>query len=293
MMREARENTLARRLSQVPKSSSPPASNSTASTPPQSPPNPSVSPDKSLKRISLVHSVSSSPQADRASSRKRNDNDTDDFSTFQRNILQTTTATTTTTSSQSAVFASTSPPPSTALSGTITTSTSTTQHNHQRTQTPPSSISTSSTSNARTSLGSVLASTFGPSGGPGSPTNHQKPFKYPSTDSTLAAPVRKSTLSGESGNASKGGGFGTGGVVSAAAAAGAVVGGIFKGTGNNTNNNGSNSVFINIGQTSSSFPQILMPKKKVAQNIAHNLSYIAAWYFFSTALSIYNKVNPI
>ncbi|KAI9232433.1 MAG: triose-phosphate transporter family-domain-containing protein [Podila humilis] len=32
-----------------------------------------------------------------------------------------------------------------------------------------------------------------------------------------------------------------------------------------------------------------MPKKKVAQNIAHNLSYIAAWYFFSTALSIYNK----
>ncbi|KAF9010440.1 hypothetical protein BGZ52_007503, partial [Haplosporangium bisporale] len=292
-MREARENTLARRLSQVQKASSPPASNSTASTPPQSPLHPSVSPDKSLKRISLVHAVSStsgpsSPQADRASSRKKNDNDTDDFSTFQRNILQTTT-TTTSTSSQSAAFTSASPPPSTALSGTTTTSTSTTQHNHQRTQTPPSSISTSSAANARTSLGSVLASAFGPSGGPGSPTNHQKPFKYPSTDSTLAAPVRKSTLSGESGNASKGGGFGTGGVVSAAAAAGAVVGGLFKGAGNNTNNNGSNSVFINIGQTSSSFPQILMPKKKVAQNIAHNLSYIAAWYFFSTALSIYNK----
>jgi len=111
----------------------------------------------------------------------------------------------------------------------------------------------------------------------------------------LTAPVRKSTLSGESVNASKGGGFSTGGVVSAAAAAGAVVGSIFKGTGNNTNNNsnnnGSNSVFINIGQTSSSLPQILMPKKKVAQNIAHNLSYIAAWYFFSTALSIYNKVR--
>ncbi|KAF9300488.1 Triose-phosphate Transporter [Mortierella antarctica] len=303
-MREARENTLARRLSQqVPKSSSSsPASNSNSSTPPQSPLNPSVSPDKSLKRISLVHPVSSisgpsSPQADRASSRKKNDDDTDDFSSFQRNILQTTTTTTTTTttssssssSTQSAIFTSTPPPVSTALSGTVASSiTSSTQH-HQRTHTPPSSISTSSTS-ARTSLGSVLASTFGPSG-PGSPTSHQKPFKYPSTDTPLAVPVRKSTLSSESSsNTSKGGGFGNiagGGVAAAAAAAGAAVGGIFKGNGNNSTK-GSN-VFINIGQTSSSFPQILMPKKKVAQNIAHNLSYIAAWYFFSTALSIYNK----
>ncbi|KAG0091450.1 Triose-phosphate Transporter [Podila epicladia] len=303
MMREARENTLARRLSQqVPKSSSSsPASSSNSSTPPQSPLNPSVSPDKSLKRISLVHSVSSisgpsSPQADRASSRKKNDDDTDDFSSFQRNILQTTTSTTTNTTSsssstQSVTFTSTPPPISTALSGTIVSS-STTQHNHQRTHTPPSSISTSSTS-ARTSLGSVLASTFGPSG-PGSPTSHQKPFKYPSTDTPLAVPVRKPTLSSESSsNTSKGSGFGnivgTGGVAAAAAAAGAAVGGIFKGTGNSSTNNGNNSVFINIGQTSSSFPQILMPKKKVAQNIAHNLSYIAAWYFFSTALSIYNK----
>lgn len=301
-MREARENTLARRLSQqVPKSSSSsPASNSNSSTPPQSPLNPSVSPDKSLKRISLVHPVSSisgpsSPQADRASSRKKNDDDTDDFSSFQRNILQTTTTTTTTTttssSTQSAIFTSTPPPVSTALSGTIASSiTSSTQH-HQRTHTPPGSISTSTTS-ARTSLGSVLASTFGPSG-PGSPTSHQKPFKYPSTDTPLAVPVRKSTLSSESSsNTSKGGGFGNiagGGVAAAAAAAGAAVGGIFKGNGNNSTK-GSN-VFINIGQTSSSFPQILMPKKKVAQNIAHNLSYIAAWYFFSTALSIYNKVR--
>ncbi|KAF9309103.1 Triose-phosphate Transporter [Podila horticola] len=306
MMREARENTLARRLSQqVPKSSSSsPASSSNSSTPPQSPLNPSVSPDKSLKRISLAHPVSSiagpsSPQADRASSRKKNDDDIDEFSTFQRNILQTTTTTTTTTtatsSTQSATFTSTSPPVPTALSGTNTsTTTQQYQSQHQRTHTPPSSISTSSTSNARTSLGSVLASTFGPSG-PGSPTNHQKPFKYPSTDTPLTTPVRKSTLSSESSsNTSKGSGFGNiasagGGVAAAAAAAGAAVGGIFKGNGTTTTNNGNNSVFINIGQTSSSFPQILMPKKKVAQNIAHNFSYIAAWYFFSTALSIYNK----
>ncbi|KAF9327069.1 Triose-phosphate Transporter [Podila minutissima] len=303
-MREARENTLARRLSQhVPKSSSSsPASNSNSSTPPQSPLNPSVSPDKSLKRISLIHPVSSisgpsSPQADRASSRKKNDDDTDDFSFFQRNILQTTATTTKTTttssssSTQSAIFTLTPPPVSTAFSGTIASSVTFSTQHHQRTHTPPSSISTSSTS-TRTSLGSVLASTFGPSG-PGSPTSHQKPFKYPSTDTPLAVPVRKSTLSSESSsNSSKGGGFGNiagGGVTAAAAAAGAAVGGIFKGNGNNSTNNGSNSVFINIGQTSSSFPQILMPKKKVAQNIAHNLSYIAAWYFFSTALSIYNK----
>ncbi|KAF9088528.1 Triose-phosphate Transporter [Mortierella sp. GBA35] len=32
-----------------------------------------------------------------------------------------------------------------------------------------------------------------------------------------------------------------------------------------------------------------MPKKRIAQNVASNLSYIMAWYFFSTALSIYNK----
>ncbi|KAG0026938.1 Triose-phosphate Transporter [Podila clonocystis] len=303
-MREARENTLARRLSQqVPKSSSSsPVSTSNSSTPPQSPLNPSVSPDKSLKRISIVHSSSSisgpsSPQADRASSRKKNDDDTDDFSTFQRNILQSTTTTTntntTTTSSstQSTTFTSTPPLVPTALSGTNTSTTLQYQSQHQRTHTPPSSISTSSTSNARTSLGSVLASAFGPSG-PGSPTSHQKPFKYPSTDTPLTVPVRKSTLSSDSSsNTGQGGGFGnitgTGGVAAVAAAAGAAVGGIFKG--GKSTANGSNSVFINIGQTSSSFPQILMPKKKVAQNIAHNLSYIAAWYFFSTALSIYNK----
>ncbi|OAQ36212.1 TPT-domain-containing protein [Linnemannia elongata AG-77] len=32
-----------------------------------------------------------------------------------------------------------------------------------------------------------------------------------------------------------------------------------------------------------------MPKKRIAQNVASNFSYILAWYFFSTALSIYNK----
>ncbi|KAG0244797.1 Triose-phosphate Transporter [Actinomortierella wolfii] len=52
---------------------------------------------------------------------------------------------------------------------------------------------------------------------------------------------------------------------------------------------GSSSVYINIHGSSSSMPQIVMPKKKVVQNIMSNMSYIAAWYFFSTALSIYNK----
>ncbi|KAF9359755.1 Triose-phosphate Transporter [Mortierella sp. NVP85] len=46
---------------------------------------------------------------------------------------------------------------------------------------------------------------------------------------------------------------------------------------------------INIGRSSSSLPQILLPKKRMAQHVMSNLSYIAAWYFFSTALSIYNK----
>ncbi|KAF8925310.1 Triose-phosphate Transporter [Dissophora ornata] len=67
------------------------------------------------------------------------------------------------------------------------------------------------------------------------------------------------------------------------------VGGDKSGSGYSGFRNYTPSVFINIGRTSSSLPQILMPKKRVAQNIASNLSYIAAWYFFSTALSIYNK----
>ncbi|KAG0268157.1 Triose-phosphate Transporter [Actinomortierella ambigua] len=52
---------------------------------------------------------------------------------------------------------------------------------------------------------------------------------------------------------------------------------------------GSTGVYINIGGSASSLPQIVMPKKKVVHNIMSNMSYIAAWYFFSTALSIYNK----
>ncbi|KAF9976397.1 Triose-phosphate Transporter [Actinomortierella ambigua] len=50
-----------------------------------------------------------------------------------------------------------------------------------------------------------------------------------------------------------------------------------------------NGVYINIGGSASSLPQIVIPKKKVVHNIMSNMSYIAAWYFFSTALSIYNK----
>lgn len=82
------------------------------------------------------------------------------------------------------------------------------------------------------------------------------------SNSTSGAPIRKSSLPTEKETGSSGG---------------------------SSFSNYAPSVFINIGRTSSSLPQIVMPKKRIAQNVASNFSYILAWYFFSTALSIYNK----
>ncbi|KAG0327703.1 Triose-phosphate Transporter [Podila humilis] len=313
----ARENTLARRLSQqVPKSSfssSPPASTPSTSAPPQSPPNPSASPEKSLKRMSLINNPTAlisgppSPRTDRLSSRKKND-DEHVFHSHNIDGNNNNNSDNNDASSHPSLSSSSLPPPpslpSTASVNTASSALSGTTSHSTRAHTPSLvSINTTpiavSSNNARTSLGSVLASTFGHSGaGPGSPTNHHKLFKYP-TDSA-SVPVRKSTLSNDtsssssspinsgtrgnsdSSNSSFSHGFGSSGPTMAANGATGILAG-------NGNGSGNNNVFINIGQSTSSFPQILMPKKKVAQNIAHNLSYIAAWYFFSTALSIYNK----
>ncbi|KAF9992950.1 Triose-phosphate Transporter [Entomortierella chlamydospora] len=132
--------------------------------------------------------------------------------------------------------------------------------------TPPGSIG-----NARTPLGSILASSLGHAGGLSSPVspsaNSPRHFRYPSAP-TSTPPLSASPSINSAATIDKSNGAG--------------------GIGSNLKNY-TPSVFINIGQTSSSLPQILMPKKRVAQNVVSNLSYIAAWYFFSTALSIYNK----
>ncbi|KAF9350567.1 Triose-phosphate Transporter [Mortierella sp. AD094] len=185
------------------------------------------------------------------------------------------------------------PPSSTTVPGPIvtkTTTTTTSSNNIINTasarNTPPSSIG-----NARTPLGSILASSLGHAGGSSSPVspgaNSPRHFRYPSvsastpplsaSSSTNSAatiessknvpPNRKPSAMSEFKNDKSGGGGGIGSNLK----------------------NYTPSVFINIGRTSSSLPQILMPKKRVAQNVVSNLSYIAAWYFFSTALSIYNK----
>ncbi|KAI8361254.1 hypothetical protein B0O80DRAFT_154003 [Mortierella sp. GBAus27b] len=157
---------------------------------------------------------------------------------------------------------------------------------------PPSSAPptlgrpTINTSSARRSpLASILASSLGHGSSrpnsPSSPSAHSpRHARYPSLSSNppLSAsstatidsfkhfPARKSSLMGD--------GTGAGGAAGAPASP------------------KSSSVYIHIDRSStSSLPQILLPKKRVAQHVVSNLSYIAAWYFFSTALSIYNKVS--
>ncbi|KAF9964207.1 Triose-phosphate Transporter [Mortierella alpina] len=278
-----------------------------------------ASPERAFKRISLQQGTpppsqqqqqQQQVQLDATASRKKNDSEPDDFA-FQRDILSTAAGT----PSLSGASASNPLPPlpvpaalatGTSLTNSSNSSTtpsssslsahgSSTTNNPQTRPTPPSSVN-----GARTPLGSVLASTFGlagsvPAGGASSPTHHQqqhghsssssssRSFKYqpasssspssnsPQESSPHAQPIRKASLMSDSGS--------------------------FHSTGTGDKSGGGSggfrsytpSVFINVGRTSSSLPQILMPKKRMAQNIASNLSYIAAWYFFSTALSIYNK----
>ncbi|KAF9988054.1 Triose-phosphate Transporter [Mortierella antarctica] len=274
-----------------------------------------ASPERTFKRISLQQGTpppsqqqqqQQLAQLDATASRKKNDSEPDDFA-FQRDILADADAGTASMSGVSASNALPLPAPAALAAGTSMTngSSSTTPslsaqgtstgNNPQGRQTPSSSVN-----GARTPLGSVLASTFGlagsvPAGGASSPTLHQqqhghssssssRSFKYqpvssssssssnpPQESSPHVQPIRKTSLMSDPGSFHS---TGTGDK---------------SGIGSGSFKNYTPSVFINVGRTSSSLPQILMPKKRMAQNIASNLSYIAAWYFFSTALSIYNK----
>lgn len=274
-MRDSRETTLARRQSQqIPKSAPSPPQNHPIS----SPQSPSAS-EKSFRRISQhVGSSPLQPALDATANRKKNEDDNHETASIGASS-----------GLAAGSLASGSPPPlslagisfnqgsnnANAPSSPVAHSQSLPGHS----STPPVSGSGAGAS-ARTPLGTVLASTFGhnTSPGPGSPTvNVGRPFKYPSVSSTsqafnnnsasdpskFGAPIRKSSLPTEKETGSGGG---------------------------SSFSNYAPSVFINIGRTSSSLPQIVMPKKRIAQNVASNFSYILAWYFFSTALSIYNKV---
>ncbi|KAF9086344.1 Triose-phosphate Transporter [Mortierella sp. AD031] len=274
-MRDSRETTLARRQSQqVPKSAPSPPQHHPVSLP-QSP----SSSEKSFRRISQhVGSSPLQPALDAIANRKKNEDvihDSDSIGGDATGLVA------------SAPYTSTPPPPTSAgvsinqgnnSSSNTNAPSSPVPHsqNHPGHSTSPSG--TGSGTSARTPLGTVLATTFGHSStsGPGSPTvNIGRPFKYPSgssinqlltgdstTDpSKFGPPIRRSSLPTEKDAGSGGSSF----------------------------SNYAPSVFINIGRTSSSLPQIVMPKKRIAQNVASNLSYIMAWYFFSTALSIYNK----
>ncbi|KAF9913113.1 Triose-phosphate Transporter [Linnemannia zychae] len=263
-MRDSRETTLARRQSQqIPKSaSSPPQYNPVSS--PQSP----VSSEKSFRRISQhVGSSPLQPALDATANRKKYEDDIDNAESIGATAGQFTSATSATSSPA---------PPSTGATisqinsnDNAPSSPVVNSQSHPGHSTPPVSSGSNATHPARIPLGAVLASTFGnnTSSGPGSPTiGIGRPFKYPSgssmTDSSkFGSPIRKSSLPAEKETGSGGSSFST----------------------------YAPSVFINIGRTSSSLPQIVMPKKRIAQNVASNFSYILAWYFFSTALSIYNK----
>ncbi|KAF9194878.1 Triose-phosphate Transporter [Haplosporangium sp. Z 767] len=149
----------------------------------------------------------------------------------------------------------------------------------------------------RTPLGSILAATFGPS----SPNSIQS-FKYPQTSSSSSSTP---TFSSPSPLASAASTAYTSPLstpnVSISVSEKSTKGpptrkmssmsdkGSMGGNKSNSFRDYTPSVIINIGKASTSLPQILMPKKRVAQDIASNLTYIGAWYFFSTALSIYNK----
>ncbi|KAK3826952.1 MAG: hypothetical protein JOS17DRAFT_240303 [Linnemannia elongata] len=269
-MRDSRETTLARRQSQqIPKSAPSPPQNHPIS----SPQSPSAS-EKSFRRISQhVGSSPLQPALDATANRKKNEDDNHDAASIGATSGLTTGS-----------LASGTPPPLSLTGVSINQGgnnanapSSPVAHSHSHpghSSTPPVSSSGAGGS-ARTPLGTVLASTFGnnTSSAPGSPTvNVGRPFKYPSvsstnqvftSNSTSGAPIRKSSLPTEKETGSSGG---------------------------SSFSNYAPSVFINIGRTSSSLPQIVMPKKRIAQNVASNFSYILAWYFFSTALSIYNKV---
>ncbi|KAG0274755.1 Triose-phosphate Transporter [Linnemannia exigua] len=265
-MRDSRETTLARRQSQqIPKSApSPPQYHPVSS--PQSP----VSSEKSFRRISQhVGSSPLQPALDATANRKKNEDD-----------IQDTESISTSSSGQfTSVDSASSPPPSSGSTGATINQNSSSANvpsspiAHSQPQpghnTPPVSTGSSAGHPSRTPLGTALASTFGnnASSGPGSPpVTIGRPFKHPSVSSTMDSskfglPIRKSSLPTEKETGGSGSGF----------------------------SNYAPSVFINIGRTTSSLPQIVMPKKRIAQNVASNFSYILAWYFFSTALSIYNK----
>ncbi|KAF9426320.1 Triose-phosphate Transporter [Podila epigama] len=290
-MRDARENSLARRFSlQQPKrhSLSTPASPSSAI--PSSSPSPSFSPsppspstatatapvqDRPARRVSFIHAAS--PLVDRLSSRKKNDDDNDygidlglvneakddkrdmdgGFATFRRDITASNNITTFTTTSSSSSSSSSTPPNSSSspsLSGTTTSTTpsslSTGQQQHQLDH-QHQHQHTSTTASQKSQSSTATVHTIG-RGHLGSL------LASVSTHSPMNGPMIATT-------------------------------GSLTSTATTAKTQGRDNVFINIGQSASSLPQILMPKKKMAQNIAHNLSYIAAWYFFSTALSIYNK----
>ncbi|KAF9152838.1 Triose-phosphate Transporter [Linnemannia schmuckeri] len=273
-MRDSRETTLARRQSQqIPKSVPSPPQNHPIS----SPQSPSTS-EKSFRRISQhVGSSPLQPALDATANRKKNEDDNHDAALIGVN------------SGLAAGAMASSTPPPLALTGVSINQGSNNANapsspvahslNHLgHSSTPPVSSGSGAGASARTPLGTVLASTFGhnTSSGPGSPTvNTGRPFKYSSGSSTnqlftsnstadpkFGGPIRKSSLPTEKETGSGGG---------------------------SSFSNYAPSVFINIGGTSSSLPQIVMPKKRIAQNVASNFSYILAWYFFSTALSIYNK----
>ncbi|KAF9954130.1 hypothetical protein BGZ72_004893 [Mortierella alpina] len=274
-----------------------------------------ASPERTFKRTSLQQGSTppsqqlqqqQQAQLDATASRKKNDFEPDDFA-FQRDILSAAAGTTNMSGASTSNTLPPLPAPAALATGTAmangsnsSTPTLSAQggsnsNSSQARQTPPSSVN-----GARTPLGSVLASTFGlagavPAGGASSPTLHHqqhshssssssRSFKYqpgsssspssnsPQDSSPHVQPIRKTSLMSDAGS------FHSAGA------------GDKSGGGSGSFKNYTPSVFINVGRTSSSLPQILMPKKRMAQNIASNLSYIAAWYFFSTALSIYNKV---
>ncbi|KAF9102050.1 Triose-phosphate Transporter [Mortierella sp. AM989] len=274
-----REVTLARRLSQhIPKSSStqlpfiPPSTTTNTASSVSS--NVTITTTTTTTTTSSSSPSSSSPSSEKASFKR---------TSLQQGQLQQPLDNPADPDIFNVTPAS-SRPPSASVPGPIVTrarSSSSSPHPSAR-NTPP--IST----NPRTQLGSILASSLGHAGGPGSPVSpssnsSSRHFRYPSSTPPPAAstinsaatfdtskvlpPTRKPSAMSDGKNDKSSGG---------------------SGIGSNLKNYAP-SVFINIGKTTSSLPQIVMPKKRVAQNIASNLSYIAAWYFFSTALSIYNK----
>ncbi|KAI8595370.1 hypothetical protein EDD21DRAFT_44213 [Dissophora ornata] len=300
-----RDTALARRLSQhIPKSSPSSPLHHIAPSPNSSNSNNAAvapSPERAFKRTSILHSK----KTDLESAENYNVSSPQSGSGSATIVPGGMTAASISASSSPAPLLNNSVSSLSAVPGTTATTTGAT---HFSTTSVPShpTINTSSRNSlpasagaVRTQLGSILASSLGIAGGPGSPnspTSSSRHFRYPSIPSSnpppsspsssnnnnnnsnnnsastidssrQLPPIHKSSMMSDSGN----------------------VGGDKSGSGYSGFRNYTPSVFINIGRTSSSLPQILMPKKRVAQNIASNLSYIAAWYFFSTALSIYNK----